>query len=111
MKKWISTNKKPIVDEVCKKYADEFKSVMNDKGMITNIINQCQSLTLINDEFLGQAVAIDYDEVCFLVYLDKTKKILQVSRVNEGKRIANMFEFSNNEKIAELLSEYVATRD
>ena len=112
MKKWVNTNKKPAFDEKCKKYADEFISVMYDKGMIINILNQCYSLSFINDDSLGRGFEIDYIDVCFFVCLDSDKKLLQVSRLDEtNNKITNTFPFTNNEKICEILNEYVASQN
>ena len=95
----------PIVDEECKKCADEFISVMDSDVDIVYMLNHCKDMSLVNDEINGKGVVLNYGDVQFLVYLDETKHILGTS--TQGHNLFS--EFKNNALLLKYINRILET--
>lgn len=104
MKKFVSMSE-PVIDPICKQYADEFMSCMDNKNEIMYLLDKVGTSYLVSDTFLGQGLALDFGDVVFLVYFDPTKHILQV--FDKTRDMHLVCPFTNNELIVDVLKNNV----
>ena len=91
MKRLISAGN-TIVDETCKSYLDNFITYASCIEGIQLLMEELESISILKDQFLGDAAILSFNKADFLIYLNPNIKLIQVS-ANEKQLMA---EFKDN---------------